>query len=540
MNILAAQPVLPALPPPQAPADAGPRTQKARGIVALARYHAPDLVPPFEVHSAKVVDPNRLIGFFSRPCPMRPRHGFVDSRKVSTIEEGCALIRETLDADPDAEIVTMPLIDAAFSGIWTTGLLTIGRGHDGATSGSAAWSVPALGNLVTEFTATEAGVNENPYVEILWPDKDDTYRLVQLRDGPALPRTENYIPHPVEVKEVILATGDLLIWEETMRKASAGTVVHHPGGSLASHYAIHAVLNRIPVVISREPKPGEFLRVEGEVARVSANIQSLRAGFYLASRLRVSYQDAAQVMLAGCHHISVWAGRYDTLLGLALGFAYRLTVAAALGEMRHAPGETRRRDEIQCRNDVYDAFWDTNYLPATRQAFEGALRAFHQMVWRRSYGGAKWFYFARWAATVHNHLLDGHAEGALQALNQLVHCAHNTGWAFNKFVDNDLLTITARNPVQVLVDCVPILDRARRILMGREAMFEHCFERGRIRVAVPTGEPNEEVFEDEERDREWYERRADEPMGRQRSRRVRDRVRRTLARRGVPEADILF
>lgn len=53
-------------------------------------------------------------------------------------------------------------------------------------------------------------------------------------------------------------------------------------------------------------------------------------------------------MLTGCHHIAVWAGRHDGLLGLASGFAYRLTVTAALGEMRHTPKskDNRYREDM--------------------------------------------------------------------------------------------------------------------------------------------------------------------------------------------------
>lgn len=536
MNALAVM-ALPAPPPaPEPSVPFTPRTQKARGIVALSR-HSGEYVPPFKVHNARDVNPDKLIGFFSRPCPVRPRHGFVDSRKVNSLQEGHALIRETLLADPEAEIVTMPLIEAALSGIWTTGLLTIGRGHDGATSGTSAWNLPALGNLVNGRVLTEAGVQGNPYVEILWPSGVENYRLVQLRDGPALPKTQDFIPHPIRVQHILHAAGDLLWWERKLQSAAPGTVVYHPGGSLASHYAIHAVLNQVPVLISREPEVGEFLEVETESEHKAADVEALRAGFYLASRLRISYEKAAYVMLAGCHHISVWTGNHDLLLGLALGFAYRLTVAAALGEMRHAPGASSR-EGIESRNDIYDACWEQTYSPAIHEAFEEALSVFHAHTWRRGFGGAKWFEFVRWAAIAQNELLDGKSAEALCALNQLVHCVHNNGWGFNKFLDDQMLTVTAQNPVEVLVECVPLLDRARRVLLGRERALAHWFERERTPLRVPKGEPNYDVDDDERR--EWYERRPDEPLVRRYSRRIRDRVGRVVARRRAPMEDIRF
>jgi hypothetical protein len=44
----------------------------------------------------------------------------------------------TLGVDADAEIVTMRLVDAAFSGIWTPGPLVIAQRDDGATAGTSA------------------------------------------------------------------------------------------------------------------------------------------------------------------------------------------------------------------------------------------------------------------------------------------------------------------------------------------------------------------------------------------------------------------
>ena len=531
MHIVPAKSASPYPPSVVQPVLVSPRTQKARGIAALAHLYSGDLVPPFEIHEARSVRPDQLIGFFSRPCPMRPRHGFVDSRKVNSIEEGDRLIRQTLDADPEAEIVTMPLIDADCSGVWTRGLLTIGKGHDGATSGSSTWTVPALGSLVNQSAVDLAGVEHTPYVEILWPEARTAYHLVQLRDGPALPQTADYVPSEITVERVIRAQGDLLDWETRMQQAQPGTVVYHPGGSLASHYAIHAVLNRIPLFTSREPKVGERIEAKTESKDSTPDLEALRAGFQLAMWLKVTYESATQAMLAGCHHISAWMGRHDTLLGLALGFAYRLTVTAALGEMRHAPG----RESSRARDDIYHDCWDAVELPATRAAFEAALYAFHGLVWKRNYGGAKWFVLARWAAILHNRLLAGDVRRALQSLNHLVHCAHNTGWAFNKFVDAQMLTDAAENPVSVLILCAPTLYKAHRTLDSCSAKLARRFLRGRTPLNIPKGPANEETYEDDddwERDDDSrYERREDEPLGRRGNRRTRVGARRTVARR---------
>jgi len=512
-----------------------PQTQKARGIAALARLGVMASVPPFQVYRAREVDPSQLVGYFSRPCPMRPRHGFVDSREIRTVEEAAGLIQETLDADDDAEIVTMPLVNAAFSGIWTPGSLVVGQGNDGATAGTSAWTVPALGSLVNDGLLAEAGVMESPYLEILWPVEDGPRKLVQLRDGPPLPQQIDSIPRPVTVGEVILAEGDLLAWETRMKHIDRNAVVYHPNGSLASHYAIHAVLNEVPVFVSREPRVGERIDVASEVPPKAPKIDALRAGFYLATKLDVSYEVAAYVMLAGCHHIAVWVGRCDGLLGLALGFAFRLTVTAALGEMRHLPEGNAQGS----RDDIYDECWNRTYLPSTRSSFEGALGAFHSLMWKRNFGGNPWFVFTEWAAIVHNHLVEGDADGALRALNQLVHCAHNTGWAFNKFVGSNLLTDTARNPVSTLVKCAPTLYRASRVLEARMRGFAKRFGYKRSALAIPQAPANMEFLEDEER--RCYrsrERRYEARRGEGDARRIRGRVGLVAGRSRV--ADIPF
>jgi hypothetical protein len=496
-----------------------PRTQKARGIAALARHHSGDFVPPFSVHSASQVRPEQLVGYFSRPCPMRPRHGFVDSRRIASADEGSQLIRQTLEADPDAEIVTMPLVNAAFSGIWTRGSLTVGLGNDGATAGTSAWSVPSLGDLVTNLTMDDAGIRESPYVEVLWPAKDPGYRLVQLRDGPDLPLTTDFVPYRVQVERVLLADGHLLDWEGEMRHVEPGTVVYHPNGSLASHYAIHAVLNRVPLLISREPQIGEVLEPEGDTPR-PADIQALQAGFAVATTLEIDYAGAVRIMLTGCHHLSVWTGKHDDLLGLALGCAYRLTIAAALGEMRHVPNSGKDRDDLDSRDYVYETCWDKMQSAETRSAYEQALRSFHELVWLRGYGGAKWFFFARWAAVLHNHLVQGEAELALQALNQLVHCAHNSGWAFDKFIPEEALTQTARNPISSLIVCAPLLYEAHSWMKQSRAALARHFSHTAMLVSIPDGQPNFETFDDEDREDDWSEERSsDEPVAR-RSRRL--------------------
>ena len=442
------------------------RTQKARGIAALGKRTLEHQI--FRIEDVK---PAHLIGKFARPCPMTPRHGFVDSRLISTPEEAEKIIAETRAADPQAEIIAMPLYDAVCSGIWTPGLLTVGGGTDGATQGAKALQIPTLGDVypwksscASSFALserdhvrllTDAAITQAPYVEILWKNEGFP-KPVQLRDGPKLPQEVNYIPKEVTVSHIIRAEGDLLEWETRMKSVNPGTVVYHPGGSLASHYAIHCILNEVPVLIDRKPVKGETLKAESKVREVQ--IDGLRAGFFYAQYWEIDMPSAVRMMMAATHNISLWKGRCDFLLGLGMGCAYRLTVIAGLGEFRHA--KRSQKGSKKSRDTVYNCYWKRPLQGITETRIRMALESFadpEQWSGDLSFGGRKWYEFLKWAPLIHNQLLEGKANEALESLNKVTNAVHNGGWGFNKFVNNEEFDETSQNPLWALLQvAVPI------------------------------------------------------------------------------------
>jgi hypothetical protein len=443
------------------------RTQKARGLQALESYLNMSNIGTlgFGLHDAKTCKPSKLIDKFVRPCPMRPRHGFVDSRVIRNADEAAEIIRQTLEADAEAELVTMERIEAEYSGIWTTGHLAIGTGTDGATAGTSALTIPVIGDMSNSKLNKEAGINNAPYMELLWKSEthcgaptDFQSYAVQLRDGPELPQSsQDYIPAEIIVSNVILAEGDLLEWETKMKNVPPGTIVHHPNGSLASHYAIHAVLNNIPVCITWAPKIGETVRptTQGET---KPSIELMRAGFVIGCKMEIPYNEAAYFMLAGCHHISQWRGKHDILLGAAMGCAWRLTIAAGLGESRHAKGA--RNSRRISRESIYDKAWAKVEALPVRKKFSKAIDAFLDAdLWREGFGGKSWFKFVRFGVLMYNSLVDKNPDGALEFLNQLVHSEHNNGWAFNKFIMGSELDKVAECPVYGAVRCAPHIYR---------------------------------------------------------------------------------
>lgn len=466
-----------------------PRTQKAKSLFALkkAGFNTPSfqfyrieqfLDNPIDL-SAKIkrVEPTMLLNRFVRPCPIRPRHGFVDSRPVLSLQDAERLIAETVSAEPEAELISMPFIDAEFSGIWTPGKMIIGPKNDGATAGKDSRAIPVFGipfrnrEYGLDYNKSEwrkacqnAGVTEAPYVELLWKRQCDETEVqphgttlferyfVQLRNGPALPNTVDFIPEETVVKQIVVADGDLLEWESKVKEFTKGTVVHHPGGSLASHYAVHAVLNNIPVLISRQPKLGEKLQVTAEQPKV--DVKKIRSGFIIGATAKMDYLTAVYVMLAGCHSTALWLGKHDELLGLAMGCAYRLTVCASLGEFRHAPGRTRKAP----RNFVYSRVWNKVLHNTSRVRFLRAIKSFNTDTrWPSNFGGPKWGALATLAVHMYNAVLQKDSQKALEMFNQCVHSVHNGGWAFNKFVYQSVMDEAAINPLSVVLDSAPTL-----------------------------------------------------------------------------------
>lgn len=426
-------------------------------MVALKQYAHIYHPPAFKVVRVDGSKPAQLLNQFVRPCPMTPRHGFVDSRFIVTEEEATQIINETLAADKEAEFLLMKKIKSSHSAIWTPGLMVIGPDNDGATTGRDSFPLPVGGDyLKSTYAITQhANVKSAPYVELLWQASQikPTAIAVQLRDGPKLPQQIDYVTKAVKVTNVIVAQGDLLEWESKMKNQPEGTVIYHPGGSLASHYSVHAVLNNIPVMVSREPKLGEV--IEPSTATVpNIDMAAVRRGFYFGLTANVDMHSACYMMLAGTHNAVLWKGRYDVLLGAAMGFCYRLSITAALGEWRHRPTASEKVRSVP-RETVYKRCWDKTYKVS--RIYLKSLRDFRVLNWGNKVGGEKWFDFTKWAGIIRNELLEGNFVTAMEAMNKAVNAAHNNGWGFNKFAANEAMTQVANNPVYALKFCGPIV-----------------------------------------------------------------------------------
>lgn len=455
------------------------QTQKARGFVLLAGVlNVPK--PYFVVTEqsdieviAKKLDGNNFV----RPCPIRPRHGFVDSRPLDRSvgtpwkDQLDKIYAEAKAADPGAELLISPTINATHNLILTPSRMAIGTGHDGATGGRGSISVPLMGVPFKEIAADfikKAGVgeDEDPYIEcVVKTNADAAYHgngpestifFTQLRAGVRVPANvgNDYIPIRMIVKKVVEASGDLLEWERQAQTelGQEGTVVVHVGGTLISHYGVHCLFNKIPILTTRKPEVGEVLvpTPKAEKPSLDAVRDGLIDGWGPYIGLRVNLKDpeikgaqvqliasnAVALMLVCLHNAAAMSGEYGYWIGIAATMMMRLGMAASHGESRHKDhsGKKYSREYIymQALNDP----------EAARETLGFAQWRFHNEAWSSSYGGPKWADCTKSILeldiAVRAFLKDPTEETlakVVSTLNYAVTRAHNGGWWMNKFCD---------------------------------------------------------------------------------------------------------
>lgn len=389
---------------------------------------------------------------FARPCPKTPRHGFVDSRIISSWEELVRVAAESLAADEDAEVALAESLDAQFNGILTPTSLSIGAGNDGATSGHDSFTVHFKNAIdAKEFHIKKFDkdvgyqrcaapywhyqrcaapyITDSPYVELIYKRDSKDCLVVQLRNGPKVSASIDFIPENTEVTKVIRAEGDLLQWEAMTANCQKGTVCYHPGGSQASHYSVHCVNNGIPVIISYEPRVGDFLaKIDGCEKTPDIVWSELKRGFARACRANVTTSTAARIMLAT---LQVFKNPSSYLLGIGMGFAYRLSLTACSGEMRHqAPRRTKGKVS---RNKIFVKAWKCTDV--RRRLFNKYLDAFQEKeLWETAFGGEAWANIAALAIALYSEIKAENQTETLSTFNRLINAQHNTSWAFNKFI----------------------------------------------------------------------------------------------------------
>lgn len=490
------------------------KTQKAQGYWALE--HAYNLygvkLPPYAYLFPQCEWPKELPaskhGWFARPCPVTPRHGFVESRQVSTIEEAKAVFEEARAADPEAEMILTKRLSGQYSGVATNTGVAWALGHDGVTSSTAcSYTIPTPGISKETWkfvlNVPHAFIKDTAYLELVEDDKN--VQVVQYRDGPEVPTTKHFVPTRTEVKTILYAAdywNNLLGWEKLIKehKGKEGVVVQLPAhSSLSSHYAVHAILAGIPamttkIYLGNILHPTEDMELkklrQHEYTQLAKMVRRwLMVNPYTASStIRTSTYKVVGSYLAtavASVHASPGWGRENHLLQLramAPALIFKYIAAAALGELRHwwrnGPGFRVLGAEPTTggiwrdicgtgRNSIYEEIMSLHSVPDIARSLETAAKDFLTKGWANpkradeeenrervyGYGGPLWAGVAKAGYNIGTSLqafLDNPGEETwvevMMATNNAVHTVHNAGPTLSKWLPDRLFTDFARAP----------------------------------------------------------------------------------------------
>lgn len=455
-----------------------PETQKACGITDGIQdfiYEDMDyghiLEEMFEVPRHRLIahkdDMDYHIGFpcFARPCPKIPRHGFVDSRVIKNKRELLALWKEVRKQDKNAEIILGPFFKKVpLNAVYVnTGLLSIGPGNDGATGGKHSISFPVAPYKLPERVrvASKLYKKDVAYFEAI--EGNGKLNLVQIRGGPKVSATKtDYIPKNMTIKKIVKPHNDLLKWEQDVKKFKAGTVVYGNGHTLASHAAIHCVLNKIPFITSFSPRVGQRIKkARTKTAKVKRSEfrKGVRAGINLCKSFDQG-EDFSNLFHYSMSVLHNWAYlRSSEHAGWLLGSASILfgKVCAALiaGEYRHSGSTDYSANRGKNRDKIYhkSLLSGVSAFHSLPKMFSG----FHGKVWEDGYGGLSWancaFFTSKlWSSSVK---MFNHKRATIDKkeiveligiMNTVANLAHNNGWWLDKILAEEDLDLVANQP----------------------------------------------------------------------------------------------
>lgn len=452
-------------------------TQKARGVEYLSeKLPARGVgVPYFQVYDAKNL--SRAKSFaqdvqfptFARPCPTRPRHGFVESRVVNSMDELRAVAKETYKADKQGEVLLMLPIQAKVSGILTPSGVAIGAGTDGATSGSNSILIPLakVADEDLEILQKGPGIEGTPYLEWLFTPQSKQAVGVQLRDGPTVsgPPTGDYIPESVKVERVLQTEKglslaersayidrhgelppetDLLAWEKQVQSAPPGTAIWCPGHTRLSHYAVHGIATGRPVFFGPQPPEVGKTYTPTEAKLPEWDVEALAAGIKKASNVPLSYNRGREygslaVLLA--HQWSALRAAPPEghfWIGVGAALVWRLGAVACLGEARHCGRWCSRVGGSAIdRDSVYERGF--TLAPQTLAAATDTIHPswFRWQMWGSKfevgYGGYKWGVSSKQVRNLYTALDSLNGDQILSSWHAVVTACHNGGRLLSKF-----------------------------------------------------------------------------------------------------------
>jgi hypothetical protein len=475
-----------------------PNTQKGKGVVALRKELL--RVPAYFILRKTLKEILKYDDFiledsgfryplFARPCPITPRHGFVESRIVNNWDEVKQVWIETLEADAEGELMLCYPINAEWNALITPTSLTIGAGNDGATAGKDVIELPLARTPVSlkfreMLNLAEVDIKTaDPFIEAVLPfgwrklygdsvSSGPVWRLTQLRAGLKVESAQvNYIPRAIECIELIaspLADEPLLEWEMRVDRMTPNTVIYHKGGSLTSHYAIHAMIKEIPFLVAGPmPKCGQPLKQPVQKAK-QRNAKEVLRGIALGDllgRQMGAYNVKTQVItaLVGLYNSHVMRGEHSKWIGISAAIFLKLCTMALRGEARHVNKRVSGKRRAS-RGRVYRSYAKRTLSFHAKHAKKWKHIFKHGRFNSSSIGGKQW---ALCASGVEE-LVDAIQQLAAQqtarnvnhlisVLNRTVDLAHNNGWWLNKFTNGEVYDEVQTGFLPTVVECAQIL-----------------------------------------------------------------------------------
>ncbi|UOF78793.1 hypothetical protein [Caudoviricetes sp.] len=499
-------------------------TQKAKGIIALQKC-ATLWCSNAALQEALVLPQQHALlpyvfhavangrDYFLRPCPMVPRHGFVEStilgaevRHTGARAYMASRWQLARAHDPQAEMIVMPYVNAQYSAVVTPQGVSLGLETYGAT-GSLGFFLPSYGNLWRDSASllAEAGITQTPYAELLYTEHPQP-QIVQLRDGPPVPTVNAYVPtHMVgQVPTwafVALPSLSLISLHETLQEMKAKSpngVVRGPAESMGSHIAAQVIAaglayipgdhsywskatceNLLPLPQTGGDLPPDALWYFGGCL---AHAESRRFplhnvhswGFDIrASNLIAYLHHVASTCLAILHSATAWdlTGSQAKILASAISDFLRLYGLAIVGESRHgkvtaaAPKRMRtpplklpfltKEQKGRAKYQIHSVgrnLREYRHLSPTIAAWMANAR------FSSAFGGALWLTatvawqdaLAKYTA-MQNSPTNGNYRSLLAACHGLINLAHNNGHVFDKFVTKATMDRIAHTPLYYLV-----------------------------------------------------------------------------------------
>lgn len=465
-------------------AGATPVSQKAKGVLGLAeivKNHRKDfpasMIPPhfliqdladLESPEWKEHDLAKREEIFVRPCPVTPRHGFVESRPIKSDGNGAiqtglkSIFLEARAADPQAEMLIAEPVTCKWSAVWTPHYLVFGAGNDGATAGKPFLKLALPGANPFADTQEQYGVKppDVPFVELL-SSHENKLNIVQFRGGPAAGVVgDNFIPYDMTVKRVFHAEGDLLGYEALIKSLKRGDVVYKLGDGLTSHYAAHCVLNKVPYISDHVPIVGESLK-ETTGGLPDFDIPMLCAGIKDGMNLVVkdgTIGALAKMAVLATHYSQFWrTGDSALALGRFAALLVRISAVLCINESKYIQPVTEDHKKLQQltknfpggRNAVYAGY--INKMAGIRRLLRKALDGFMYADWGASFGGKKWGDCAIHAVDLDNlicallenennpHVAQKLAAALSAKMHGLINASHNNGKLLTKVLPNNFL-----------------------------------------------------------------------------------------------------